>query len=282
MTKCLSDLGFAVKHSRHILSRTAYTAGTKEDRAADLNEAFNDEDVRAVFFAWGGKGANQLLPLLDYNRFRDDPKIILGLSDPTSILNALFATTGTITFHGPTGVNFSAENGLDEFTRRSLIQTICEKHQAMALPEHSQWEALRFGTARGHLVGGHLSTLQTLLGTPYEPKWDGGILFWEEVARAPRNIDHCLMHFRLRGVFEKISGMVIGRPLACEDTETPQFNVDFRQMVLSLCQEYRFPILFNVDLGHADPKLTLPIGAMAELKLSPSGNSFTLEESGVE
>ncbi len=122
--------------------------------------------------------------------------------------------------------------------------------------------------------------MQTLLGTPYEPEWDGAIFFWEEVGRPPRQIDHLLMHFKLRGVFERIGGMIIGRPLACEDKEAAM-DIDFRKMVLSLCREYSFPILFNVDLGHADPKLTIPIGAVGELQLTYGRIAFTLPEGAV-
>ena len=106
MTFCLRSFGLIVTHSEHIMAREAYTAGSAEMRAKDLNRGFADDSIRAIFFAWGGKGANHLLPLLRYDLFHDRPKIVVGLSDPVSILNALHARTGVVTFHGPTRCQF--------------------------------------------------------------------------------------------------------------------------------------------------------------------------------
>lgn len=277
---CLESMGLHVVHGEHVLARKGYLAGSAPMRADDLNRGLADDDIRAIFFAWGGKGANQLLPLIDYAIFREHPKIVLGLSDPAVIVNALHARSGVITFHGPTGVNFSDPAGLAPYTKESLTRTLFDSRPVGALPPHSTWESLRTGTATGRLVGGHLSTIQTLLGTSFEPAWDERIFFWEEVGRTPRQIDHILTHFRLRGVFDKIAGMVVGRPLSCDDPETDA-SIDIRSMILSVCDSFAFPILFNVDLGHADPKLTLPIGALAELEVRHDGTSFAIAEGGV-
>jgi muramoyltetrapeptide carboxypeptidase len=280
MIACLRALGLQVRPAEHVMAREAYAAGPPEVRATDFNRGLADGNVRAIFFAWGGKAANQILPLLDYDQFARQPKIVVGLSDPVTILNALYARTGVLTFHGPTGVNFSDPAGLAPYTTNALRRVLFSSAPPGALPAFSPWETLRAGRAQGRILGGHLSTMQTLLGTPFEPAWDESIFFWEEVGRTPRQIDHILTHFKLRGVFEKIRGMVVGRLLGCEDKEA-DMNVDPRKMILSLCKEYSFPILFNVDSGHADPKLTIPIGGIAELDLGDGRMSFALPEACV-
>ena len=199
MTSCLQSFGLKVTHSEHVLARNGYLAGSLEDRAADLNAGLADNSIKAVFFAWGGKGANQLLPLIDYQEFAARPKIVLGLSDPAAIVNALYAKTGRVTFHGPTGVNFADPAGLAPYTRTSFQKALFSTEVLGEISAHSQWEVLRPGFGRGPLVGGHLTTVQTLLGTPYEPSWRRAVFFWEEVGKTARQIEHALTHFRLRG-----------------------------------------------------------------------------------
>jgi muramoyltetrapeptide carboxypeptidase len=277
---CLTALGLEVVHGDHVLAEHGYLAGTTQQRIDDLNRGLRDDDVRAIVFGWGGKGASHLLPLIDYDAFRRSPKIVLGLSDPAALINALHTRTGVVTFHGPTGVNFADAAGLAPYTKTSLTRALFDATPAGDLPPYSDWEGLRDGTASGRLVGGHLTTIQALLGTPYEPVWDGRILFWEEVGRAPRHIDQILTHFRQRGVFDKIAGMVVGHPLECEDPKTDDV-MDLRDTIKLVCEDFAFPVLFNVDLGHADPKLTLPIGAMAEMRVDSHELRFTLTEGGV-
>lgn len=276
----LEALGLDVRLFPHVGDRFGYLAGRDGSRLMDLNAALVDPDIRAIFFAWGGKGANHLLPSINFEGFRQHPKIVIGLSDPTCIINALSARTHVITFHGPTGVNFAHEDGLHAFTKNAMVRALFEAKPLGPLPRYSKWEVLRPGRASGRLFGGHLSTVQTLLGTPYEPDWSGSIFFWEEIGKIPSAIDLSLTHFRLHGVLDKITGMIIGRPLNCNDATTDS-ELDLRQMVLEICANYEFPILFNVDLGHADPKLTIPIGALAELDLTSQEPSFSIQESGV-
>ncbi len=277
--KCLEELGLRVVHGEHVLAHVGYLAGDAAARQADLDQALKDDSIRAVFFGWGGKGASHLLPHLDYEEFGRSPKIVLGLSDPAAVINALHARTNVITFHGPTGVNFADPNGLAPYTLDSLKHALFDPAPAGDLPQYHEWEPLREGGAAGRLVGGHLTTLQTLLGTPYEPDWTGKIFFWEEVGRAPRHIDQILTHFRQRGVFDRIAGMIVGHPLDCHDPATDD-EYGLRSMIKSVTSGFNFPILFNVDLGHADPKLTLPIGGMAELEVG-TALRFALTEAGV-
>lgn len=281
MVKCLEGFGLDVDADENVLDRHGYLAGTDEFRSRALTRALRSPNIRAVFFAWGGKGANHLLSHIDYDAFRNDPKIVVGLSDPSCIINALTRVSGVVTFHGPTGVNFANRDGLDEFTRISFRNALFGATYPAPVPCFSSWQVLRTGQATGPLVGGHLSTVQTLLGSRYEPNWDGAIFFWEEVGRTPRAIDLSLWHFRLNGVFDRIAGMVVGRPLDCTDPDYDD-QLDLIETIKNATRGFSFPILFNVDLGHADPKVTLPVGALAELVLLEEAEpQFTLLESGV-
>ena len=281
MIDCLESFGLQVITFPSTIARYGYLAGADDLRLENMNRAIASPEIRAIFFAWGGSGANHLLPHIDYAVFQRTPKIVVGLSDPSCVLNALTARTGVITFHGPTGVNFAAEEGLPAYTRESFVQNLFAEGVFIGeVPSYSPWEILKPGQAKGPLFGGHLTTIQTLLGTPYAPNWDGCIFFWEEIGKTPRAIDKALSHFKLAGVLERIAGMVVGRPLDCADPDHDA-EMDIRRMVIEICREYDFPILFNVDLGHTDPKLTLPIGALAELQLQNNQPAFTLLESGV-
>lgn len=285
MVHCLQKFGLKVMVDENVMDRIGFLAGPDDLRASALAKAIRDPEIRAVFFAWGGKGANHLLEHIDYDLLQRSPKIIVGLSDPSCIINAITKKSNIVTFHGPTGVNFADPNCLASFTESSFIRNLFgngETPDSIPVPKFSPWVTLHEGRATGNLVGGHLSTIQTLLGTPYEPEWDNSIFFWEEVGRAPRAIDLSLWHFRLRGVFDKIAGMVIGRPLDCAD---PSYDdeLDFQGTVLNAIRGFNFPVLFNVDLGHADPKVTIPVGVNAELLLNDNDDPiFNLLESGVQ
>lgn len=282
MVKCIEGFDLAVDVDENVMDRLGYLAGADSVRASALTRALENPDIRAVFFAWGGKGANHLLTNINYAALRRDPKIVMGLSDPSAIINAITKTSGIVTFHGPTGVNFANPDGLAKFTETAFRNAVFGTTYPAGIPRYSSWQVLRPGEASGPLVGGHLSTVQTLLGSVYEPNWDGAIFFWEEVGRTPRAIDLSLWQFRLNGVFDRISGMVVGRPLECAD---PVYDDEFDLLatIKNATSGYSFPILFNVDLGHADPKVTLPVGARAQLNLRDEGNpQFILVESGVE
>jgi muramoyltetrapeptide carboxypeptidase len=271
MVQCLNSFGLEVDVDPHVFERLGYLAGPDDVRIKSLNKALSHDKRAAVFFAWGGKGANHLLSEIDYTNFRQHPRIVVGLSDPTSIINALNSQSNVVTFHGPTGVNFSAPGGLAEYTETSFLETLFEARPVGKIKSYSQWEVIKSGKARGPLVGGHLPTVQTLLGTPYEPKWDGAVFFWEEIGRTARSIDLSLWHFRNAGVFDRIAGIIVGRPLDCNDAV---YDADFDLIaaVRNACRGYNFPILYNVDLGHPDPKLTLPIGIPIEMDLSDEKN----------
>lgn len=260
-------------------STKAYLAAEPEELAQDINAVFADPSIKAVICTGGGTNANRLLPYLDYDLMRAHPKVLVGMSNPAVVLNAVYARSGLITFHGPVLVwNLGDPDGLTEPTLASFRATLWRPTPPGKLVDHQRsWRFLRPGRARGRLLGGNLWTIQSLLGTPYCPSWEGALFFWEDIAKEPRRIDAALTHFRLAGVFDQIAGMIIGRLVECEATG-PSLNVP--EIVADLTKDYSFPILYDVLFGHTDDKLTLPLGVQATID-SATG-TFSIDEAAVE
>lgn len=261
-TRCYFEArGFRVRVGAHVLERFGYMAGDAQVRAADLNDMLSDPDVRMIVTATGGASAIQMLPLIYYGILARDPKIICGLSDPSILLNALTARSGVPTFHGPNGYNFGG--GISAFTEANFWPLVTgELAFPHRLPVAAQMQVLREGQAvHGWLWGGHLATLQGLLGTPYLPQWGGAILFLEEFQVDYARTDAILAHFRHAGVFERIRALIIGQPAEIGRAEVETYE----QIILRQCAGTSFPIVTNIPLGHTPDKITLPIGGKARL-----------------
>ena len=273
----LAKLGYSVKLGKHILQNEGHMAGTVEQRSLDLNEMFRRDDIKAVFCAYGGTSANQILPYIDYDLIRTKPKIFVGLSDSSILATAIYTKSGVVTFHGPTGYNFG-EAGMTEYTERYFLRALCNPEPLSEIEELSPWITIRDGSTEGKIVGGNLSLLQSLMGTQYEPDWEDKIMFWEDLFVEYHTIDLILSHLDLAGVFKRMKGMVIGRLVGCEEQEY-KTKETFEDMIRRILAKYDFPILYNVDLGHTDDKITIPIGTTVRLDLSGNGAKLTFTES---
>jgi len=274
----LNELGFHTLVGPHARCRRGHLAGTDDARASDLMSMFLDDTVDAIFCAAGGANSGRLLPLLDYDTIQSHPKIFMGMSDPTALLCGIHARTGLITFHGPV-VQYNMTEPMPELTEHYFRQGLFTNRPVGAVPEIGPKNVLRPGRARGRLIGGNLTTLQQLLGTPYEPDWDGAVLFWEDVCEQPHTLDAKLTHFRNAGVFDRIAGMIVGVLESCEEQDYENMP-PLQEIVLELTRSATFPIITEVPLGHTPEKITLPIGALAEI--DTAGACLSLVESGVE
>jgi muramoyltetrapeptide carboxypeptidase len=273
--KYFEDLGLRVKVSKHAADSIGYMAGTPEDRANDLMDMFLDPNIKAIFINGGGRNACQLLPLLDYHKIKRNPKIFMALSNPSIIANAITAKTDIITFHGPTGYLFG-EAGITEFTEQCMKEVIIDGKLIGKVKNISNVELLKKGgIAKGKLFGGHLLTNRALIGTEYAPDWHNVILFLEDCFEELHDFDDHLMHFKLAGIFDKISGLVIGRPEGVEEKLYPSTKETMQDIILRICRGYSFPILYGLDIGHTNDKVTLPIGAIAEIDQSNSSLIIT-------
>ncbi len=259
----LESLGFKVRFGEHVYDTKYYMAGDARDRAEDFNAFVRDGSVAAIIASWGGRSCNQILEFIDFQAAAEHPTVICGFSDPSLLLNALFAKAGLITFHGPNVVGKIADNPGPSI--EFFLDVVCKgRHGKVPCSPHEP-ETLRPGRATGRLVGGNLSCLDMgLFGTTYSPQLDGAILFWESGSRTPQEIDQLLVHLRLQGAFGKIAGMVVGFLGGVKDKRDWGAR-DVRETILAATCGHEFPILYYPCFGHSDELLNpvLPVGALA-------------------
>lgn len=254
----LAGRGYEIVLGKHTTEQQGYVTASGDELAADLHELFTNERVSAVICAGGGVNANRLLHYLNWNVIRSHPKVMVGVSNPTVLLNAITEQTGLITFHGPSVLwDFGADNGVPELTSTHFWSLLESHESAYEVAAQDNWRWLRNGELSGRVIAGNLASLQGLLGTPYEPNWDNVVLFWEDVAKPVNRLDMVLTHFRDAGVFDRINGMVVGTLVSCE----PSDGVTYDRMLLDLLRDNDFPILTEVSFGHTPDKITLPVGA---------------------
>jgi muramoyltetrapeptide carboxypeptidase len=262
----LESLGYRVKVGAHAAKVQGHLAGTDEERAADLNAMLNDKAVKAIFAVRGGYGTPRLLPLVDYRAAKRNPKIIVGYSDMTALQLALFRKTGLVTFSGPM-LGVEMWNSIDPYTEEQFwrVVSLPKKVVMLANPPEEPVNALRTGVATGRLLGGNLSLLGSLLGTPYAPDFRKSILILEEVDEAPHRVDRMLMQLANAGILGKLSGLVLGKFTDCvpKDASQPHFTVE--QVLAQYAERLSVPVLGNLQYGHIPKKLTIPIGAKARI-----------------
>jgi muramoyltetrapeptide carboxypeptidase len=260
----LEGLGYKVRVHAQTYLQDRQSAGTPQQKIDALHELWRDPDVKAIFAAGGGNRAGYMLEGLDYDLIKKNPKIFMGYSDVTALLSAINAKTGLVTFHGPCMNNF----GRDSMTGKKLNQCFnILSGRETALPFGGA-EVLRGGNASGKLVGGNLSLFASLVGTPYMPKMDGAILYLEDCSDEASRFDRMFLQLRNAGVFDRISGLVIGRFEDVTDTGPRYFNRTLREVINEVTAGKKFPVVVNAPFGHGRNIPVYPFGAEAVLKAS--------------
>ncbi len=242
-----------------------YLSRDDKFRADELNNFFAEPSINCIVAARGGYGSIRILDLIDYDIIKQNPKIIIGFSDITVLLNAIYGKTNLVTFHGPTG-NFS----LDTFTSNFLEAVLFEKTQKenrVYTYKFSQREVLNPGVSFGRLVGGNLSNLVSLLGTEFEFDTNDSILFLEEVSEPPYKIDRMLKQLELAGKFKNCKGILLGNfgKLDSRRNFFPDYSLTLREIFEMVFKKYDFPVLINFPFGHSSKFLTFPIGCFAQI-----------------
>ncbi|NUN48771.1 MAG: LD-carboxypeptidase [Candidatus Brocadiae bacterium] len=250
--------GYRVRVGRFAGEKSDHLAGRDIDRLADLHDAFADPAVGAVFASRGGTGCTRLLDRVDYALIRRHPKIFVGYSDLTALQLALFARTELVSFSGPmVATNF--DGGLPAFVERHFWPLL-ELPQPPQVVLGKPLTGAGRGAAVGRILGGTLSILQTVIGTPYAPSFDGAILVLEDVGEEVRRIDRTLAQLRHAGIWERIAGVVFATWSDC--TPQPALLRTLRHYAGLLGGR---PALFGLPYGHVDRTLTLPIGGMGRV-----------------
>jgi len=257
----LQRSGYRPFYLESILDQDLYFAGSAERRAREVEEMFAREDVRAIVCARGGYGANYLLSELDLETIREHPKIFIGYSDITSLLTHFADGAGLVTFHGPmVAKDWTHPDGVDFASWRTALSSAGPWDVALG----AGVTGLAEGEAEGVLYGGCLSLLVASLGTPYEIKTAGTILFLEDVAAKPFQIDRMLMQLKIAGHFQDVRGIIFGEMMDC--VQGPGQSYTLQQVVMRIVGELGVPVAFGVRSGHVTSgNITLPFGVQARL-----------------
>jgi muramoyltetrapeptide carboxypeptidase len=267
----LQALGLKVRIGEHVLARHGYLAGADKDRAADINRFFADDSVKAVLPIRGGWGSSRVLAYLDYDSIRRNPKVVVGFSDITALHLAIQAKTGLVTFHGPNGMGRWDAWSLDYFKRVLFAgepvtmenpKSLSERN-ALTQTEH-RVQTLRPGTARGRLIGGNLTVLTAIMGSPYVPSFDGAVLFLEDVGEDLYRIDRMFTQLKLAGVLERIRGFLFGTCAECGPGEGFA-SLTLEEILADHIKPFGIPAWFGAMIGHQAPQWTVPVGVDAEI-----------------
>ncbi len=250
----LKSMGFRTLVPDNIFRKKGYLAGSDALRAEVLNRLFADRTVKAVMCARGGFGSMRILPMLDFEAIRKNPKIFIGFSDISALLWGIYRTCGLAVFHGPV---ITTLGHADMKTRESLSAILLSDRIPEIRPEKGI--TLGAGTASGPVIGGNLTTLCHLLGTAFAPDFREHILLLEDRGEAPYRIDRMLTQMKLAGCFERLAGLVLGSFESCGKAD------DIFRIVRNIFKEKKIPILAGIDAGHGTLNITVPFGIRATL-----------------
>ncbi len=266
----LQALGFKVKVGQFATARRGPFAGTDAQRAADINAMFADDGVAGILAMTGGSGCNRIVDKLDYDLIRRKPKFFGGFSDLTSLVNALHRQTGLVAFHCPVAASEWNDYSVQNFkavvmnAEAAVLRNPVAKPTDDLVAREERITTIRPGRAQGRLVGGNLTVLASLAGTPYFPDCRGAILFLEDINEYIYRVDRCLSTLRLSGALAQVAGVVLGRFTKCEPGDgygSLTLDEVFDDYLLPL----NVPVFRGAAIGHIKRKLTVPVGAPAEM-----------------
>jgi len=281
----LERLGFQVKLAPNVRKRWGFLAGHDRERAGDLMRMFADRKVKAIICVRGGYGAARLLPLLDYRIIRQNPKILVGYSDITSLHCALLTKAGLISFHGPMLNSDFVKKDMPDFTLQSFLRTLMQPVAPGSIAQgyrRKTVSVLRRGQASGQLVGGNVTLLCTTIGTPWQPPFRNRILFFEDLSEEPYRFDRMLTYLLNVGVLQQVSGIAVGINKDCEDPKAKRAK-EYRQTLADVLKErllpLKVPVVTGLPFGHVPLNATLPVGA--RVLLDADGGDLVVAEPAV-
>jgi len=254
---------FHLTFGKSIKAKEGPFAGPPELRAEDLNNMFADPNIDAIFCARGGYGANRVLPLLNYDLIKENPKIFIGYSDDTAYLTSITQKTEIITFHGPMLVSY--KHGFIEYNFDQMMKVLTSTENIVINPPAEfDPHILKKGTAKGPLWGGNLSLLMNRLGTDGQINTTGCILFLEDLDEYLYSFERMLVHLQTAGAFNNINGLIIGELIDMKDQEI-SFGKSTDDIIMEICGTLDIPIVTNFPCGHGKYQATLPISLPVEL-----------------
>lgn len=272
----LRQMGYNPVYDDSIFDRDLYFAGTVDRRVRELESMLLREDVKVIICVRGGYGSNYLLPCLDIEKIASHPKAFIGYSDNTSLLTYFCDVANIVTFHGPmVAKDFAHSDGVDLGSWQAALGG--RDNWQLNFDSNSGVKSLVQGSAEGVLYGGCLSLLVESLGTPYEIRTEGTILFIEDVAAKPYQIDRMLMHLKLAGKLKSVKGIIFGEMLEC--FQAPNQGYALEDVVMRVVGDLGIPVAYGLRSGHVSREnITLPIGVSALLNVGGAGVSLEILE----
>jgi len=253
----------------HVRERHGYLAGRNEARAADVNAFFADASVSGIFAIRGGWGCARILPLLDWDTIRRNPKVVTGYSDVTALHCGVQARTGLVTFHAPTLLSDWPPFSVEHFRRvvfegEALAMSNPGGEEERLVQRENRTRAIAPGRARGRLLGGNLTVLTALVGSPYLPAFDGAILFLEDVNEEIYRVDRMLTQLALAGVLRRLRGFVFGSCSECKPGEG-YGSLTLEEVLDEHVRPLGIPAYEGAMIGHQARQFTVPVGTLVEL-----------------
>lgn len=272
----MEALGFKVKYSENMRVKKGFLAGTDQQRLDDLHNMFESPEINGIVCARGGYGSGRLLPHINYDLIKANPKVLVGYSDITALLFAIYGKTGLVCFHGPVGVS-----DFTDFTSEQFVKVLMKGKSKVKIDVPKSWEEIENpafemikisdGTAIGNLVGGNLSLITAAMGTPYDLDFDGKIVFIEEIGESPYRIDRMLTQILNSGKLKNAKGLALGVFKNCETKPNDSdfdLSLSLKEVLLDRLSSLNIPVIYGLPIGHIDDNATLPFGIPAELDVN--------------
>ena len=282
----IESLGFQVKLSKNIRAERGFNAGTDTERLSDLHQMFNDDKVAGIWCARGGYGCTRLLPKINYRLIKRNPKVLIGFSDITALIQAIYQETGLVGFHGPVGSSDFTDYTKEYLTKilinpqDSLSINLSHENQELAKTNSVyQTATIKKGQVTGKLVGGNLTLLAAMAGTKFQPNIKNKILFMEEIGESPYRIDRMLTQLRQSYPLKEAAGIVLGVFRGCERKDGSR-SLSLMDTLKDRLVDLNIPIFYGTAIGHIADNMTLPIGIKASFNANKG--LITLLEKGVE
>ena len=259
----LENKGFKVKFNQKLLNAKGYLAGSDQERADEFNRLWSDPEVKGLVAARGGYGCLRMIDLIDMKQIGRHPKILIGFSDLTVLLNAIYKKTGLVTYHGPVVTTLAS---IDKKSHTSFFNVLTGNPLKLIKP--SRIKIINGGKANGILMGGNLTTLAQMVGTPHEIPWTDIILFIEDTGESPYRLDRLLTHLNMAKRLQKINGLILGTFTDDAKKESSILRKTVHGRIIELLKDMNIPIWANFPTGHCRRNLTLPIGVKVEMDSS--------------
>ncbi len=257
-SKLIAEYGLNVIYSPNLYSNSLGYSATAKEKANDFNQLIINPNVKAIIFAKGGANCNSILDMLNYEEIKKNPKFIVGFSDNTVLLNAIYKKTGLVTYHFTNFKGFCEENLLYNKKQFECVMINGSKGEVQ---QESRWSTIQTGIAKGKLIGGNLASFVKILNTEYCPNFKNKLLFLEDLSLESdiEMVSSYLYQLKQANVFDQISGILLG------NYDTPKKDIPFEKILMDVIYNCKLPIIKCDDFGHTSNNMVLPIGILCTL-----------------